>query len=93
VTATTPTVAESLLADCANAGVPRVWLHRVIGPGCVSDDAVAICREHGIAVIPAGCPNMFGATSDPGHKGLCVLLELTGKIPRRIETAQPTVPA
>ena len=47
----------------------------------------------GIAVIPAGCPNMFGATSDPGHKGLCVLLELTGKIPRRIETAQPTVPA
>ena len=91
VTATTPTVAESLLADCANAGVPRVWLHRGIGPGSMSEKAVAVCRGHGIAVIPGGCPNMFGTTSDPGHKCMCVLLKLTGKIPRHVEEAQPTV--
>jgi predicted CoA-binding protein len=87
VIATTPAVAETLVADCVSAGVPRVWLHRGLGPGSMSDAAVAMCREHGIAVIPGGCPNMFGATADPGHKCLCVLLKLTGKIPKRIEAA------
>jgi hypothetical protein len=26
---------------------------------------VEFCHEHGISVIPGGCPCMFGATSDP----------------------------
>jgi hypothetical protein len=89
VIATTPAVAESLVADCVSTGVPRVWLHRGIGPGSMSDNAVVACREHGIAVIPGGCPNMFGATSDPAHKCMRVLLKLTGKIPRDVEEARP----
>jgi predicted CoA-binding protein len=93
VIATTPAVAESVVAECVAADVPRVWLHRGIGPGSMSDRAVAVCREHGIAVIPGGCPNMGGATPDPGHKGLCILLKLAGKIPRNVETAAGTRPA
>ena len=84
VIVTTPAVAEELVDDCAAAGVPRVWLHRGIGAGSMSEKAVASCREHGIAVIPGGCPNMFGATSDPGHRCMCAVLKLTGKIPRRV---------
>ena len=93
VIATTPTVAERLVSDCVAAGVPRVWLHRGIGPGSMSDNAVAACREHGITVIPGGCPNMFGASSDRGHRCMCAVLKLTGKIPRHVEAPRPTVPA
>jgi len=46
---------------------PRAGQH--VGP------AVALWREHGIAVIPGGCPNMVGATSDPGHRYTCALLK------------------
>ena len=85
VIVTTPEVAVSVARDCAAAGVPRVWLHRGIGPGSSSPDAVAYCSEHGISVIPGGCPNMFGATSDPGHKCMAAMLRITGKIPRTVE--------
>jgi CoA binding protein len=52
VLVTRPAVAEDVVAGCAAAGVPRVWLDRAIGPGGMSKKAVASCREHGIAVIP-----------------------------------------
>jgi uncharacterized protein len=81
--------AVAVAADCVSAGVRHVWLHRGIGPGSSSDDAVALCREHGIAVIPGGCPNMFGATSDPGHRCLRVLLQAGGRIPRHVPAAEP----
>ena len=84
VVVTTPGVAVRVVADCVTAGVPRVWLHRGIGPGSSSDTAVALCREHGIAVIPGGCPNMFAATSDPGHRCLRLLLQAGGRIPRML---------
>jgi predicted CoA-binding protein len=89
VVVTPPAAAVAIAGDCAQAGVPRAWLHRGIGPGSLSDAAVAAFRERGIAVIPGGCPNMFGATADPGHRCMCVVLTLTGKIPRRI--GQPPV--
>lgn len=85
VVVTTPEVAAGLAEDCAQAGVPRAWLHRGIGPGSVSDAAVTAFRERGIAVISGGCPNMFGATADVGHRCMCAVLKLTGKIPRRVE--------
>lgn len=70
--------------DCATAHVPRVWLHRGIGPGSSSDEAVAYCHEHGITAIPGGCPCMFGDTADPGHKCMRAMLTMTGKIPRAV---------
>lgn len=81
VIVTPPDQAVSVVEDCHGAGVPRVWLHRGLGPGSSSDEAVQLCRERGIRVIPGGCPNMFGATSDPGHRCLRAMLRLTGKIP------------
>jgi predicted CoA-binding protein len=88
VVVTPPQASAAVVEDCALAGVPRVWLHRGIGPGSVSEDAIESCRTHGIAVIPGGCPNMFGATSDRGHRGMLHVLQVTGKIPRRV--ASPT---
>jgi predicted CoA-binding protein len=84
VVVTPADVAPSVVDDCASAGVARVWLHRGMGPGSLSDEAVERCREHGIDVIPGGCPNMFGATSDPGHRFMCRMLQATGKVPRRV---------
>jgi predicted CoA-binding protein len=86
VVVVTPAEASvAVVADCVTAGVPRVWLHRGMGSGSVSEDALKLCRQHGIEVIPGGCPNMFGETSDPGHRGMLHMMQMTGKLPRRIE--------
>lgn len=84
VVVTPPEAAPAVVEDCAAAGVPRVWLHRGLGSGSMLDEAVAACRRHGINVIPAGCPNMFGATSDVDHRGMVHVLQMTGKVPRQI---------
>src|SRR4051794_7860464 len=73
-----------VVEDCHDAGVPRVWLHRGLGQGSLSDEAIDACHEHGINVIPGGCPNMFGETSDLGHRCMCGLLKLTHKIPAHV---------
>jgi predicted CoA-binding protein len=88
VVVTPPEAAEGVIADCAAAGVPRVWLHRGLGPGSSSPAAVAACRARGISVIPGGCPNMYGETSDPGHVCMRCLLTLTGKLPRTLPDAE-----
>jgi predicted CoA-binding protein len=85
VIVTTPQAALDVVVDCATAGVSQVWLHRGLGPGSTSAEAVAYCREHNIRVIPGGCPNMFGATADPGHRCMLAMLSLTRKVPRSIE--------
>jgi predicted CoA-binding protein len=87
VVVTSAEVSAQVVAECASAGVPRVWLHRGIGPGSLSDEAVQVARRNAISVIPGGCPNMFGATSDPGHRGMRRILQLTGKVPRRLDPA------
>jgi predicted CoA-binding protein len=84
VVVTPPQAVEGVVADAAAAGTPRVWLHRGIGPGSSSPAAVEYCHEHGVKVIPGGCPNMFGATADPAHKCMCAMLKATGKIPRKL---------
>lgn len=40
-------------------GIARVWLHRGIGTGAVSAEAVELCRDNGIAVVDGACPLMF----------------------------------
>ena len=37
-----------------------------------------------MTVIDGGCPLMFGPTADGGHKVMCSLLKLTGKVPRTV---------
>lgn len=84
VIATTPEVAESVMAECAELGITRVWMHRSFGKGSVSERAAASGREQGITVIDGGCPLMFPPAADFGHKGMRVMLKLTGSLPRRV---------
>jgi predicted CoA-binding protein len=52
--------AVDVVRDCVTAGVPRVWLFKGLGAeGAVSDEAVALCEEHGIPVVAGACPLMF----------------------------------
>ena len=73
---------ENVVKDCAEAGVPRVWMHynALFGKGnsSVSEAAVELCREHGIEVIDGGCPMMF---LDFPHKCMRALLGVFGKLP------------
>ncbi len=52
--------ALGVVRACADLEIPRVWLFKGLGgPGAVSDEAVSLCREHGIEVVAGACPLMF----------------------------------
>lgn len=84
VIATRPEDGEGTMRECADLGIKHVWMHRSFGGGSVSEASVAWGREHGIRVIDGGCPLMFGPAADVGHKVMCWLLTLTGKVPRLV---------
>ena len=56
---TTPAISETVVTDCAQAGVRQIWLYRATGEGAVSAKALEICQQHGMKVIPGECPFMF----------------------------------
>ena len=84
VIGTRPAHAEATMRECAELGVRQVWMHRAFGAGSVSEAATTYGREQGITVIDGGCPLMFGPTADGAHKAMCVLLTMTGKVPRLV---------
>ena len=51
--------AADVVRQCVDRGVRSVWLFQGIGPSAVSDEALALCADHGIAVVPGACPLMF----------------------------------
>ena len=71
---TKPEVTEQIVEQCVDLGIKHVWMHCMMGtkPGLaasmtsVSQRAVELCRQNGIAVIPGSCPNQF-LKPDPGH--------------------------
>ncbi len=84
VIATPPEVAEGIVGQCQEQGVSRVWMHRSFGKGSVSEDAAALGRESGITVIAGGCPLMFLPGTDFGHKCMRLVLNITGRLPKRV---------
>ncbi len=84
VIGTRPERAEGTMRECADLGIGHVWMHRGPGAGSVSGARPSYGREHGIAVIDGGCPCMFGATADRGHKVMRTILTLSGNVPRRV---------
>lgn len=70
-----PQVTDQIVQQCVDLGVKRVWMHCMMGvkPGLnanmtsVSQNAVQLCREHGITVIPGTCPNQW-LKPDFGHR-------------------------
>ncbi|HEX9076187.1 MAG TPA: CoA-binding protein [Anaerolineae bacterium] len=80
-----PQVTDDIVAQCVDLGIKRVWMHCMMGtkPGLaanttsVSQDAVKMCRENGITVIPGACPNQF-FNPDFGHSMMRVLWGVLG---------------
>jgi len=69
-----PKVTDLIVQQCVDLGVKHVWMHCMMGtkPGLatsmssVSSEAVRLCKENNIAVIPGSCPNQF-IKPDFGH--------------------------
>ena len=80
---TTSEVSTQVVAECIEAGVPRVWMHENAWAGktasSVSDEAVELCHENGIEVIAGGCPMMF---LELGHKCMKFIMRMTGQLPK-----------
>lgn len=82
---TNPKVTEDIVQQCVDLGIQRVWMHCLMGtkPGLaasmtsVSQEAVGMCRENGITVIPGSCPNQY-LEPDFGHKMMRVMFRTLG---------------
>jgi predicted CoA-binding protein len=93
VIVTRPAIAEQIVRQCIELGIRRVWMHCSLGTSplkltkkladnitSVSEEAVRLCQENGIAVIPGGCPMMFCEPVDFGHKCMRGTLRLIGSL-------------
>jgi uncharacterized protein len=79
---TSPEVTETVVKDCAEAGVHWVWMHRATGQGAVSARAVAFCQSRGIQVIPGECPLMFFPDAEVIHRLHGFIRRVTRSYPR-----------
>lgn len=85
---TSPEVTDTVVSDCAEAGIRRIWMYRGIGKGSVSSRAVAFCEERGIAVIPGECPFMFLPGTGGVHRFHGFMRKLTGHYPGRASASE-----
>jgi hypothetical protein len=80
-----PEVTDEIVRQCVDLGIGHVWMHCMMGtkPGLaagmtsVSEQAVQMCRENGIQVIPGTCPNQY-LPSDFGHGLMRTLFRTLG---------------
>lgn len=84
VIVTRPEVTEQIVQQCAEAGIQYVWMHHGMAGNSSSEKAVQFCKENNIKVIADGCPMMFCAPVDFGHKCMRWIGQLTGKLPRNV---------
>ncbi len=82
VVATHPDVSIDVVRDCGRRGVRRVWFHRSLGTGSVSDAAVRECEALGIESIVGGCPLLYLEPVDVAHRCLRWWLQWRGGLPR-----------
>lgn len=85
VVVTPPAEAAKLVGEAAAAGIPRVWLQQ----GAESEEASALARERGVALVRGHCLLMFL----PGAKGIHgfhrVLWRLLGRLPSEAGASRP----
>jgi uncharacterized protein len=82
---TSPAVSISVVRDCDEAGIKRIWLYRGGGQGSVSPEAVEFCRAHGMELVPGECPFMFLEPVHSVHRFHRFLVKITGHYPRRVK--------
>lgn len=70
-----------VVKDCIDHGIPRIWLHQGVGPSSVSEEAVALCREHGVEVVDGACPLMFTEPAAWFHRVHRLERKLIGRLP------------
>jgi len=81
VVVTHPTRSVELVRQCGERGVPRVWFHRAFGQGSVSEEAIRECQARGVECIVGGCPLMYCAPVDFGHRCMRWWLRRQGRVP------------
>lgn len=83
ISVTAPEQSLQIARQCVELKIPRLWMHENAFAGAsassVSNEAVQLCRENGIEVIPGGCPMMF---LEFGHKCMRLVMGALGKLPR-----------
>jgi uncharacterized protein len=84
---TSPAVTNSVVRDCAKAGIRRIWMYRGGGQGAVSSEAAEFCRTQGIELVPGQCPLMFLHPVRSIHRFHRFLVKITGKYPRNLKLA------
>jgi len=75
-------VSVSAIEDCNRAGLSLVWLYRAVGKGSVSGEALEICRQKNIRVIPGYCPFMFFPNTGLIHRFHRFFMNLRGTYPK-----------
>ena len=78
---TSPEVTDTVVQDCSEAGIHRIWMYRGGGQGAVSEKAIEFCQRHAITVIPGECPYMFLPKSGGIHSFHGFLRKLFGRYP------------
>jgi uncharacterized protein len=73
--------AATVVNDCREAGIKRVWLYRASGKGAVSAAAVDFCNRNGISVVPGFCPYMFLPGTGLVHRFHAGFLRITRAYP------------
>jgi predicted CoA-binding protein len=81
VAAVPPEAAAALVRQCGERGVKQIWFHRSFGEGSVSPEALAECEARGVAPIEGGCPLMYCAPVDLGHRCMRWWLARQGRVP------------
>ena len=74
--------AMRVVQECNEHGIRRVWLHRGVGEGAVSPDAVAYCQEHEMSCVPGECIEMYLENPSLIHRLHRGFRKLTGRFPR-----------
>ena len=87
---TSPAVTNSVVRDCADAGVKRIWMYRGGGQGSVSAEAIEFCQENGIEVVPGHCPFMFLDPVRSIHRFHRYFVKLSGRYPQSAKCANGT---
>ncbi len=63
-----PAQAASVVRDCLDSGVRRIWLHRGGGKGSASPEALVLCAERGVVPVVDLCPMMVLSGASWPHR-------------------------